>query len=232
MKNKFAGPKSRAAWLLAVFTVVLVFAACETTEVEQYQYLVTFPQDFDNSESWPVIVFLHGTEERGDNITLVRSNNIVNSLAESDPSFRFVVVSPQVPLNQFWDPVRVKDVVDEVIDIEGVDRDRIYLTGLSMGGFGTFRTAIDYPNVFAALGPMSGGGNPARVYAIKDVPTWVFHNAVDPAVPFEESNRMVNALRKIGADVRFTIVPRVGHNAWVDAYNDPAFYDWLLEQRR
>jgi hypothetical protein len=108
----------------------------------------------------------------------------------------------------------------------------MYLTGLSMGGFGTWEYAVNYPDRFAAIAPICGGGNPERAWAIRNLPIWVFHGAKDQAVPIKQSEDMVNALKKVGNDVKFTVYPEAGHDSWTETYNNPALYEWFLKHKR
>ena len=123
-------------------------------------------------------------------------------------------------------------LLDEIIEKYKVDQDRIYLTGLSMGGFGTWALAAHAPNRFAAIVPICGGGDPSRTKRIARIPAWVFHGGKDPTVPLEMSQKMVEALKKNGGDPKFTIFPDAGHDSWTQAYDTPELYEWLLQQKR
>ena len=113
-----------------------------------------------------------------------------------------------------------------------VDEDRVYVTGLSMGGFGTWSLLALHPDRFAAAAPICGGGTPRLACRAGRLPIWVFHGADDPTVPLRRSEEMVDALAACGGDVRFTVYPNTGHDSWTKTYDDPAFFDWLLEHRR
>jgi predicted peptidase len=113
-----------------------------------------------------------------------------------------------------------------------VDKDRIYVSGLSMGGFGTWSLAAYTPDRFAAIAPICGGGEPFRTRRLTGLPVWVFHGAKDKAVPLERSQEMVDALKKRGGSVKLTIYPEAGHDSWSETYDNPDFYEWLLQQRR
>ena len=127
-------------------------------------------------------------------------------------------------------------MIDELIPaVAGqypIDEDRIYLTGISMGGYGTWMTAIHYPDRFAAIAPICGGGEPGEASALLDVPVWTFHGAKDPVVPVSETEKMVQALKKAGGDVRFTLYPEGGHDVWTETYNNEELYTWLLSHTR
>jgi hypothetical protein len=119
-------------------------------------------------------------------------------------------------------------LLEEIEQHYAVDPARIYVTGMSMGGFGTWAFATTYPDRCAAIAPICGGGNPARVGAIRHLPVWAFHGAQDPIVPLRRSAEMVTALRQCGGDVRFTVYPDAGHDAWTETYANPELYAWFL----
>ena len=123
-------------------------------------------------------------------------------------------------------------LLDDVIEKYKVDPDRVYLTGLSMGGFGTWQTAMEYPDRFAAIAPVCGGGNPFQLDTIKHIPVWVFHGEKDKNVPISMSAQMVGVLQLLKADVRFTRYPDAGHDAWTATYDNKALYDWFLQHKR
>ena len=204
-------------------------------EVEvKLNYLLFLPKDYgkEQGRKWPVIMFLHGAGERGDDLEKVKIHG-PPKIVEGRPDFPFIVVSPQCPADKWWDPQELVALLDEVLANYDADPDRVYLTGLSLGGYGTWSTAIAYPDRFAAIAPVCGGGNPRQVRRIKDMPVWVFHGEEDEAVPIARSEEMVNALQQAGAAaVKFTRYPGVGHDSWVPAYNDQALYDWFLRHRR
>ncbi|HEX3000480.1 MAG TPA: prolyl oligopeptidase family serine peptidase [Armatimonadota bacterium] len=126
----------------------------------------------------------------------------------------------------------MRDLLDDICARYRVDPDRIYLTGLSMGGYGAWDMAIEFPDLFAAIAPLCGGGDPGAVAAIKHLPVWVFHGGKDPTVPLRSSEEMVQALQALGNPVQFTIYPEAGHDCWTETYNNPKLYEWFLQHRR
>lgn len=197
-------------------------------------YLLYLPKDYgkEKDKKWPLVMFLHGSGERGDNVQKVAIHG-PPKLAATTKDFPFILVSPQCPANSHWRPADLSALLDEVSGKYGIDADRLYLTGLSLGGFGTFATAIAYPDKFAAIAPVCGGGNPEQANEIKDVPTWVFHGDADTAVSVEKSKDMVEAMKAAGApEAKLTIYPGVGHDSWTQTYNDPKLYEWLLSHKR
>ena len=195
------------------------------------KYLIYLPKDYDQKDSWPLMLFLHGSGERGDNLDRVKQHGPPKLVCEGK-QFPFIVVSPQCPNGESWEPFKLSTLLDEITEKYKVDQDRIYLTGLSMGGFGTWALAAHTPNRFAAIVPICGGGDPSRARRIVRIPTWVFHGGKDGTVPLENSQKMVDALKKAGGDPKFTIYPDAGHDSWTQAYNTPELYEWLLQQKR
>ncbi len=177
-----------------------------------------------------MILALHGRGESGDDINLVRRQGLPKRVEESG-GLPFVVVAPQIS-EWLWQIPALEVVLDEVVTRFRIDRDRVYLTGNSMGGNGTWELAFRQPGRFAAIAPICGRGDPAWADRLRDVPTWAFHGGADRIVPPSESERMVEAIRSAGGEARLTIDPGAGHDSWTRAYADPAFYRWLLEHRR
>jgi predicted peptidase len=204
-------------------------------------YLLFLPEGYDarSPKRWPLILFLHGIGERGSDPWKVKVHG-PPKVAEQLTNFPFIVLSPQCPNGQWWSNEILIALLDETIARHNVDTNRIYLTGLSMGGFGAWSLALEFPERFAAVAPLCGGGNPyyplahtgRRKAALKSLPFWAFHGDKDPAVALEESERMVKAVQKLGCDVKLTIYPGVGHDCWTQTYNDPQLYEWFLQHER
>lgn len=203
-----------------------------TVEVEM-KYLLSLPKDYgkEKDKKWPVIMFLHGSGERGDDLNQVKVHG-PPKIVEGGKDLPFIIISPQCPADTWWDPQTLIALLDEVLENYSADPDRVYLTGLSMGGFGTWQTAIAYPDRFAAIAPICGGGLPYRAARLRNIPTWVFHGEDDQAVPIQRSEEMVNALKGAGGDVQFTRYPNVGHDSWTATYDNPALYEWFLKHTR
>lgn len=147
----------------------------------------------------------------------------------------FITITPQVDPSRGgygWKPDNVIKLLDELEKDYRLDNDRVYLTGVSMGGFGTFNTATKYPHRFTAIIPVCGGGDKTQAEVIKHLPTWVFHGRKDDIVPISSSESMVKAMRKFGSDAKFTIYPEADHDSWTDTYNNIEIYSWLLSQKR
>src|SRR5437879_1072434 len=151
----------------------------------------------------------------------------------SRPDFPFIVASPQAR-NHFeaFGPATLNAMLDELLEQLPVDPDRVYLTGLSMGGIWTYGWAIRHPERFAAIAPVCGLWDPGDACRLKDVPIWAFHGAQDPVVPLAEDQAMIDAIKACGGDARLTVYLYTGHDSWNQAYADPELYQWLLQQRR
>lgn len=201
----------------------------------ELEYLLHLPQDFhpDSGKKYPLILFLHGAGERGHDVQKVKKHGVAK-IAEKKRNFPFIVISPQCPAGYYWNELdkELISLLDKIIAEYPVDTARVYLTGLSMGGFGTWHLAIKYPERFAAIAPVCGGGNPNLVESIKDMPIWVFHGAMDDVVPLDLSVEMVEALKEFGSSVEFTVYPDAGHDSWTETYNNDSLYEWFLSFRK
>ncbi|MBZ0295862.1 MAG: prolyl oligopeptidase family serine peptidase [Anaerolineae bacterium] len=204
------------------------------TKQASLPYLVYLPPEYETREHWPLILFLHGRGERGNDLEILKRTGLPSNI-EAGQDFPFIIVSPQCPATSYWieQIEALNALLDYICDQYPVDQDRIYVTGLSMGGSGTWHLAGTYTERFAAIAPICGTGY--KWYAeerINDLPAWVFHGDADPVVPVEYSKRMVEALQDRGAEVRLTIYPGVDHDAWTRTYNNPELYEWFLEHSR
>jgi len=212
----------------------------QITKTVGLDYLLFLPQDYgtEPKKTWPLILFLHGMGERGDDLELVKKHGLARILDEKN-AFEFIVVSPQCPGDSFWpaETEALDALLDDVVENYAVDADRIYLTGLSMGGYGTWHLAVEYPERFAAIAPICGGGMfytglAERICALEDVPVWAFHGARDRTVSVAESADLVNALEKCGGEVKFTIYSDADHDSWTETYDNPQLYTWFLSHKK
>ncbi len=194
-------------------------------------YWLYLPPDYEQRDAWPLLLFLHGAGERGSDLNLVQRHGPPRLINEGR-DFPFVVVSPQCPAGRWWEPFELAALVDAIVQQHRIDESRLYVTGLSMGGFGTWALAAHQPQRFAAIAPICGGGEPIVARLVASTPAWVFHGAKDPVVPVERSRQMVRAMENAGGQVRFTIYPDAGHDAWTETYADPELYEWLLQHQR
>jgi poly(3-hydroxybutyrate) depolymerase len=197
----------------------------------EMQYLLYLPKEYDKQDAWPLMLFLHGGGERGDDVQKVKMHGPPKLVSEGK-EFPFMVLSPLLKKDRFWEPIELSALLDEVIRTHKVDQDRIWVTGLSSGGFGTWQLAAYSPDRFAALVPICGGGETYWTKSIKHVPVWAFHGAKDPGIPVRRSQEMVDAINGHGGKAQLTVYPEAGHNSWTETYNNPAVYEWLLLQKR
>jgi predicted peptidase len=175
-------------------------------------------------------LFLHGAGESGTDIEKVKATGLPK-LLETKTDLPFVVISPQSARGG-WNADSLNALLDDALAKYKVDPDCVYLTGLSMGGFGTWQLGTAHPERFAAIAPICGGGDPTRASRLKGVPIWAFHGANDNVVPIARTEAMIKALKDAGADPKFTVYPEAGHDSWTETYNNSELYKWLLEQRR
>lgn len=202
------------------------------TQLPGYHHVVYSPRDpYASEKRWPLLIFLHGVGERGNDLKIAAGQALPRML-KFRHTFPFVTVVPQCREGEYWIPSMVEELIPVVAGNYKIDEDRIYLTGISMGGYGVWMTAINYPDRFAAIAPICGGGEPGQTSAIRDIPVWTFHGAKDPVVPVSETEKMVEALKKAGGNVKFTLYPDGGHDVWTETYKNEDLYTWLLSHDR
>jgi predicted peptidase len=202
------------------------------------EYLLYLPPGYQSSgQKWPLVLFLHGIGERGADLELLKLHGIPKVIADG-MDFPFLMISPQCPEDTVWSNEldALHALLENIIETYQVDKSRIYLTGLSMGGFGTWHLAATYPSMFAAIVPICGGttpfvGFPEKIKILKNVPVWTFHGAEDEVVPLQGSQELVDMLIAHQGDVKFTIYPDTDHDSWTQTYENPELYKWLLQQK-
>ncbi|HEV7505215.1 MAG TPA: PHB depolymerase family esterase [Thermoanaerobaculia bacterium] len=206
------------------------FAVTITKKVST-RYLLYLPEGYDPAgKTWPLVLFLHGSGERGADLAAVSRQGLPKLMGGR--SFPFILVAPQVPEGELWSADVLKALLDDLQTRLRVDPDRVYLTGLSMGAFGAWDLTIANPDRFAALLVISGGGNPVEVCRLKNVPVWIFHGRKDDVIPVSWAEELGRRLERCAGNVKVTIYPDAGHDAWTRTYADPAVLEWLLAQRR
>jgi len=192
-------------------------------------YLLYLPIDYNSSDKeFPLVLFLHGAGERVTDIEKVKIHELPK-LINQGKEFPFILVSPQCPENMFWNIDILAALLDDIEANYRVDKNKIYVTGLSMGGHGTWELAIAQPDCFAAIAPVCGWSDPEKACIIKEVPIWVFHGAKDMVVPVSAAEKMVEKLKSCGSDVKFTVYPEANHDSWTETYNNEDLYSWFLK---
>jgi predicted peptidase len=201
---------------------------------EERAYVVYVPRNYDPRKAWPLIVFLHGAGERGDDGLVQTEVGIGSAIRRNAERFPAIVVMPQCPEGVWWDKA-VEDIERAyalTLEEYTIDPDRIYLTGLSMGGFATWQYGPQHIERWAAMLPICGGGTVEDAATLAKVPIWAFHGADDTTVKPEQSRRMVEAIKAAGGDIRYTEFEDTGHNSWDSAYRDKKVIQWLLKQQK
>lgn len=222
-------------------------------------YRILYPENYDSSKEYPLVLFLHGAGERGDDNEKQLVHGVKTFLEPAHRTqFPCIVIAPQCPAEDYWSSVKVDrsnypvgldfdyaayeeteslemaiELTKKIMKEEAVDKDRVYITGLSMGGMGTFEAVYRYPKLFAAAAPVCGGGD-ADAYKKRHarIPFWIFHGEEDGVVEVEESRKMYKRLKALGAEVKYTEYPGVNHNSWENAYQEEEFLSWLFGQKR
>jgi predicted peptidase len=213
----------------------------KSKKAAKIHFLFYLPETYGKNpqKKWPLMLFLHGMGERGKDLELLKKHPLPKIL-EQQKDFPCIVISPQLPLDKrLWDDLidPLKDLLDQVLATYSVDTHRIYATGLSMGGAGTWNFALRYPKYFAAIVPIAGAYKfrrkeiPETICDLKNLPIWAFHGGKDEAVQSWQTAILADALKACGNTIRFTLYPEADHpQSWIQAYADPELYKWLFKQ--
>lgn len=211
----------------------LVEGEMKTVNVERLGFYLYYPEDYGTkaNENFPLLLFLHGGGESGDTLTSLKSNGPPKMIAEGK-QFPFLILAPQNPhKRKWWNTRAVVQLLDSIVTQNRVDPKRIYLTGLSRGGGAAWEMAVQYPDKFAAMAVVCGMTPvPYAAWIDENLPIWVFHGEEDRSIPISESEKMVDKLRQMGHEVKFTRYPGVGHDSWVKAYTTEELYEWFMSQ--
>lgn len=204
-------------------------------EQRSMPYLCYLPPELETDSELPLLLFLHGAGERGNDLVPVAKHG-PPKLIEQGERFRFVVISPQCPQDQWWamqENVRgLAQLIEQIFADYPIDPRRIYLTGMSMGGYGTWALAAAHPDLPAAIVPVCGGANLETANSLKEIPAWAFHGRDDEVVPVIRSQEIIDAIQEIGGDARITIYDNTSHDSWSATYANQDVYQWLLNHRR
>ncbi len=206
--------------------------ALELPGERRLRYLLYRPVEYEDDRGpWPLILFLHGDGERGNDLSSVKREGLPRIL-EGLLHFPFLVLSPQCAKRQHWSVQTLDRLLQEVSAKERVDPGRIFATGLSGGGNAALELAARFPDRFAAVAAVSVNRAPEEICRLKAVPLWIFHNAGDERIPVRTSEKLVRRLRQCGAEVRFTVYERDGHDAWSETYVRSDLYAWFQDRAR
>ena len=224
------------------FIALLLLWACYSTSAQsgltakarkKYEYLLYLPKQYKaDKKAYPLVIYLHGGGQKGNDLNKLKTYGLPQ-LVDQGREFNFIIASPQCPDDKFWSTDNWFDsLYAELTTKYRVDPKRVYLTGISMGGYGTWQTAIAYPDKFAAIVPLCGGcDDSTQVCLIKQVPVWTFHGTADDLIPINETERLVNRLNQCRGKVKFTRLRNEGHGIQY-LYDNNAIYDWLLKQHK
>jgi predicted peptidase len=228
--------------ILIVGFCVMLLSACSTlisvkemrithhkAQKDGYQYAQSLPLNYDKKAAkLPVIVFLHGSGERGNDLNKVSIHGPLRLIREGR-ELPFIIIAPQSPEGQNWDTSRLDKTLNSALKGLNADEKRIYLTGLSRGGLGVWNWTIAQPNKFAAIAPVAGWSNAGGACEIAKVPTWVFHGEKDDVVRIFHSEDMVKQMKNCGGEPLFTRYPEANHDSWTQTYFNQELYDWFLQ---
>jgi len=196
----------------------------------EMNFLEYLPRGYVYEANWPLIIFLHGAGECGNDLSLVKVHGPLKVAQEM--LLPFVIIAPQCPEGQSWSAELLNAFLHTILNGYSIDPGRVYITGLSMGGTGTWELAKRCPEKISAIAPICGRGSEMNICNLKDVPVWAFHGAKDEIIPLHYSTNTVNKLKKCGGNAKLTIYPDVAHDSWTETYENPQLYDWFLEQTK
>ena len=199
-----------------------------------FNYVQYLPKDYDETKKYPLVFFLHGAGERGTDLDAAMRHGYMKYVREEGREYPFIFVAPQCPNSKFWGCYTESLIafLDYICETLPIDADRIYLTGLSMGGTGSWMLAMADPERFAALAPVCGTGIYWNAGMIKNIPIYAYHGDCDEVVPVHEGINMVKMVNKYGGNAKIEICYGVGHDSWEQAYGDDRLLNWMLEQRK
>lgn len=204
----------------------------ESCTFDSLHYLIRYPQGYRETDRYPAVLFLHGAGGRGTDLELLKTNPYFQ-ITDKAEDFPFLTFAPQCHTDTWFDCFETLIRFAEAIAARpDVDSTRVYVMGVSMGGFATWQIAMSRPDLFAAIVPICGGGMYWNAGRLKNMPIWAFHGKLDDTVYVEESEKMVAWTRRYGGDPKLTIYPENGHNAWSDTYGNSQVFQWLLSHRK
>jgi predicted peptidase len=242
----------KISFLWAFIVIARFSSAQEFAEFEKHSlqtthdtllYRLLKPKDLKENQQYPLVLFLHGSSERGnDNVKNLKYITDLFLNEKNRNQFPCYVIAPQCPTAERWtypdwyqeprEPMRtVIALIDSLSSLPNIDKNRIYVAGASIGEYGTWYLLTRFPDKFAAAIPICGGGDPHRVNSFAHVPIWAFHGAKDPSINPEESRKMIKAIEKAGGKPTYTEYKKVAHDSWIKAFQEPTLLAWLFSQR-
>ena len=223
-------------FILFAFVVSAFTAKAQLSTVigkAEYNFWINLPADSILKNNPPILIFLHGRSLSGSNLELVKKYGVIKEI-ERGRSIPAIVIAPQVPAGKSWEPQKVLDVLRYVQSQYSTDTNRVYVAGMSLGGYGTLHFAGAYPEVVTAAVALCGGGNPSDGCDLATVPLWIQHGNRDAAVPLSESQKVVNAIRACngGENLTFTVVEGADHGALERVFRTDEMYDFLFKYNK
>lgn len=226
--------QKKVSIVIVIFSIFFVsFSGKETPKSSvKYKYLLYLPDNYNDSKNKvPLLIYLHGSSVRGSELNKIKAYGLPY-LIEKGEKYDFIIVSPQCPASKSWNSENwFLPLYSELIEKYRIDTNRVYLTGMSLGGYGAWNLAMEYPDKFAAVVPLCGGGNVKKVCNINHVPVWAFHGTEDTLVSIKETEKLVNELKKCNGNVKFSRLEGKGHSIH-RVYEDRKIYNWMLKQKR
>ena len=205
----------------------------ESDRYFNFGYVKYLPKDFDENKKYPLVFFLHGAGERGDDLDVAMRFGFMQHVRESDADYPFILIGPQCPVRKYWAcyTESLLAFLDYICETLPVDRDRVYLTGISMGGTGTWMLAMADPERFAAIAPICGSGIVWNGAILAKTPILVYHGDCDESVPIHESMEMLRVVNRRGGKAQIKVIHGAKHNVWDLAYSGDELYTWLLSHK-
>lgn len=206
----------------------------ESDKYFNFGYVKYLPKDYDETQKYPLVFFLHGAGERGEDLDVASRHGYMKYVRENNAEYPFIFVAPQCPNGKYWAcyTESLLAFLDYICDTLPIDRERVYLTGLSMGGTGTWMLAMAEPERFAAIAPICGSGIYWNGGQLVNTPIMVYHGDCDDTVPIENSIEMVKSVNKRGGHAEIKVCYGVGHNAWENAYSSDELINWMLSHKK
>lgn len=193
-----------------------------------YKYITYLPKKHNKAQQYPLLIFLHGAPQRGDNFEKLKQVALPFEIEKNNLKIDMIVVAPLCPITDTWEPEKIYQVFVDVYKNYPIDLKKIYLTGFSMGGFGAIKFAKEYSKLLAAIAPVCSGGSKYVAPEIKDIPFWFFHGKQDKIIGYEKTEELFKELQKLNADVKLTTYEDLGHEIWNETYKNEELYQWFL----